>query len=161
MDLVRFDALRVPVRKSGFDRVDKVIGASMLVSDDVLRDVGLIDERFFLYWEDTDYCFRAREKGYGVAVSYDARVRHKRHGTSNERVRGYFMSRNALLFMATHLPPGRRLVPGFLFLARGAKDVAKYSLWRRDRARARAIALGLLDGLRGRTGKGRLDEFYG
>jgi GT2 family glycosyltransferase len=160
MDLVRFDALRVPARETGFDRVDKVIGASMLISSDALRHVGLLDERFFLYWEDTDYCFRASAKGYGVAVSYDARVHHKRHGTSNERVRSYFMTRNSFLFLASHLPWHRRLVPGFLVLGRGVKDVLLHFLVRRDGLRARAIAHGLLDGLLGRTGKGRLDDYY-
>lgn len=161
MDMVWFDALRVPVRERGFERVDKVIGASMLVSAKVLGDVGLLDERYFLYWEDTDYCFRARAKGHGVAVSYDARVRHKRHGTSNERVRSYFMTRNSLLFIASHLPLHRRLFPGLLVAGRGVKDALKYALVEGDPLRARSIVHGLLDGLLGRTGKGRLDEYYG
>ena len=160
MDLVRFDGIRVPLRETGFDRVDKVIGASMLIRGEVLRDVGLLDERYFLYWEDTDYCFRVRARGHGVAVCYDARVRHKRHGTSNECVRSYFMTRNSFLFLSSHLPLHRRFIPASLVVGRGLKDALFHGLVRRDWRRAGAILHGLLDGLLGRTGKARLDEYY-
>lgn len=137
------------------------MGSAMLVSAAALRTIGLLDDRYFLYWEDTDLCFRARARGLGVAVSYDARVLHGRHGTSNERVRAYFMNRNAILFLSSHLPLHRRLWPEALLVARGLKDVVKHALGSGGIALSRAIAAGLVDGLAGRTGKGRLDRFYG
>lgn len=161
MDLVWLDAHLVPPRTHGVERVDKVMGSAMLVRSAVLREVGLLDERYFLYWEDTDFCFRARARGHGVAVSYDARVLHGPHGTSNPRVRAYFMNRNALLFLSSHLPLHRRLLPQALLVARGVKDVLKHALGGAGIEVSRAIADGLVDGLTGRTGKGRLDRHYG
>ncbi len=59
------------------ERLDYVTGASLLLRAEALKDVGLFDERFFLYWEDTDLCFRLREKGWGIAVAEQSSIYHK------------------------------------------------------------------------------------
>jgi len=46
--------------------VDWVSGACMLVRRDAIEEVGLMDERFFMYWEDCDWCRRLRMKGWKV-----------------------------------------------------------------------------------------------
>ena len=46
--------------------VDWVSGACMVVRREAINDVGLLDERFFMYWEDADWCRRMREKGWKV-----------------------------------------------------------------------------------------------
>jgi GT2 family glycosyltransferase len=51
--------------------------ASLLLRSEALRKVGLFDEGFFLYWEDTDLSFRLRKKGWGLGVAADAVVLHK------------------------------------------------------------------------------------
>ena len=43
-------------------------GASLLVSREALEDIGLLDEGFFMYWEDADFCFRLRRAGWKMAV---------------------------------------------------------------------------------------------
>jgi GT2 family glycosyltransferase len=58
--------------------VDFVSGASMLLRSTALDDVGLFDDvRFFMYWEDTDLCFRLRHAGWLLAVAADSRIWHK------------------------------------------------------------------------------------
>lgn len=52
--------------------VDSIVGAAMLLRTEVLRDVGLLDEAFFMYGEDIDWCYRT--KSYGWQVWYDPRV---------------------------------------------------------------------------------------
>lgn len=44
--------------------VDVVTGCYMLVSRSAVEDVGLLDERFFMYAEETDWCFRFRQRGW-------------------------------------------------------------------------------------------------
>jgi len=51
--------------------VDWVSGACMLVRRDVVDQVGLLDERFFLYFEDNDWCLRMRKAGWRIV--YDPR----------------------------------------------------------------------------------------
>lgn len=46
--------------------VDWVSGASLFIRGDVLRHVGLMDEAYFMYFEETDYCLAAKAKGYEV-----------------------------------------------------------------------------------------------
>lgn len=59
-----------------------VTAASMLVSVPALKEVGLFDERFFMYWEDADLNMRMREKGFEIAGAQDAIVYHSA-GTSS------------------------------------------------------------------------------
>jgi len=67
-----------PVRD---ERVQFLTGASLFLRCSAVRQVGLLDEGFFMYWEDADYCFRMRRAGWNLAVSGDSRVWHKEQGT--------------------------------------------------------------------------------
>ena len=46
--------------------VDWIIGACMIVRREAVAEVGLMDERFFLYFEDTDWCYRMKQHGKQV-----------------------------------------------------------------------------------------------
>ncbi len=66
----------------GFDvvrTVDAGIGCSFLMSAEALRTVGLLDEAYFAYHEEVDWCFRARRAGYQVVYQPYSRVYH--HGS--------------------------------------------------------------------------------
>lgn len=56
--------------------VDHVAAAAMLVSRAVIDKVGLFDERFFLYFEDLDFCLRAKEAGFTIHINPDVVVEH-------------------------------------------------------------------------------------
>jgi len=56
--------------------VDWVSGACMVVRRKAIEDVGLLDERFFMYWEDADWCRRMREKDWKVVYFPSASVTH-------------------------------------------------------------------------------------
>jgi len=58
-------------------RVDWVIGAAMLVRRQAMRDVGLMDERYFLYFEDVDWCQRMGRHGWEVLYVPTARMVHE------------------------------------------------------------------------------------
>ncbi len=57
-------------------RVDGVSGSCMLIRRQVIDDIGYLDERFFAYQEDADYCARARAAGWEVHYVPAARVIH-------------------------------------------------------------------------------------
>ena len=59
-------------------RDDFLTFASVLVSRDVLLSVGLLHEGYFMYYEDADYCLRARNAGFSLAVAKDTSILHKR-----------------------------------------------------------------------------------
>lgn len=56
--------------------VDSVIGACMIVRKEAMDEVGLFDEDYFIFLEETDWCFRMHKKGWKVYHVPDARVFH-------------------------------------------------------------------------------------
>lgn len=73
--LLRRHVVSLPVpAQSG--RVDWLAGASVLMRQDMLDQVGLFDERFFLYFEETDLMLRAARKGWQTHYVVDSRVMH-------------------------------------------------------------------------------------
>ena len=71
----------------GFDRaavreVDWLSGACLMVRRDVLTSVGLLDEDFFMYGEELDWCYRMKQAGLRVAFFPGARVIHHGRGSS-------------------------------------------------------------------------------
>ena len=59
-------------------------GASLLLKQDMLDEVGLLDDDFFMYYEDTDLSWRARLRDWNVYYAPNAVVRHIHCGTSEE-----------------------------------------------------------------------------
>lgn len=55
---------------------DWVAGACMIIRPEVIRQVGLMDERYFMYFEEVDYCRRVKEAGWSVWYVPEARVVH-------------------------------------------------------------------------------------
>lgn len=76
-----------------FDRqswreVDWFLGAAMIVGEAALKEVGLMDERFFLYFEDTDWCRRFWAKGWKVVYLPEAKMHHY-HGRLSKKTGGF------------------------------------------------------------------------
>ncbi len=82
--------------------MDFVTGCALLVKRDVLQQVGLLDDRFFTYYEDTEWCTRARRAGFKSVHVPTAKVWHKIPLDARESspVVHYYMTRNRLLFLS-------------------------------------------------------------
>jgi GT2 family glycosyltransferase len=65
--------------------VDWVSGACLLLKREVLETIGPLDERFWLYTEETDWCYRARAAGWEVLFVPQARVTHLGRAASRQR----------------------------------------------------------------------------
>jgi GT2 family glycosyltransferase len=80
---------------------DFVVGASLFAPVAVFARVGTLDDRFFLLFEEADWCYRARDLGYRCAVIKDVEIRHQDGasiGSMASPMRMYFVKRNRLLF---------------------------------------------------------------
>lgn len=62
--------------------VDEVMGAFFLTSGNVFRKLEGFDERFFVYYEEVDYCKRVKDAGYEVYYDCEASVYHEAGGSS-------------------------------------------------------------------------------
>lgn len=97
-----------PVDKGQYNDVteaDWISGCCMLIRDKVVKDIGFLNDSYFAYFEDIEYCSRARKRGYSVVYIPGARIWHKSRGSAsrtgsyaiylNTRNRFWFMKENA------------------------------------------------------------------
>lgn len=93
-----------PTRPVDERTLDYVSGASLLLRRETLNDVGLLDDRFFLYWEDADLGFRIRSAGWKLAVAPKSRLFHLGSASLGRKspLRDYYFARSALLFFRKH-----------------------------------------------------------
>jgi len=85
-------------------RVDWVVGACIMLRAEAAQEVGGLDEDFFMYSEELDYCFRLRKTGWGVAYLPSAEIVHH-EGRSSEQVptaRQYHFDTSKVLFYHKH-----------------------------------------------------------
>jgi len=124
-----------------------VTGCAMVVRSSVFRDVGLLREDFYLYWEDVDLNLRALRHGWGLVVVPRARVFHKVHGSVPARSIRRYPGRNAMWIVALHAD-----VPTYLHVViRQAIAVARawVAAMLRRRPRPWPETLGYLQGIAG------------
>jgi hypothetical protein len=96
---------RVPVI-SGLTAVETVVGACMAVRAAAIRDAGSLDNDFFFYFEETEWCHRFRRHGWQVLVEPAARITHLKGASTRGRRRGaqIEMLRSRLLFYFKTMP---------------------------------------------------------
>jgi GT2 family glycosyltransferase len=92
-----------------FDKPEEVFawcGAAVLLSRAYLESVGLLDERFFLYYEDTDLSWRGRAQGWRYVYVPESVVRHVHSASSIEgsRLFAHYVERNRLLMLTRNAP---------------------------------------------------------
>jgi len=84
--------------------VDHVAGGAMLFSRALVDKIGLLDERFFLYYEDLDYCLRAARAGYEIRINPEVVAEHAVSAGSNLVARTMHQWRSHFLFLLKYLP---------------------------------------------------------
>ena len=111
----------MPVYRSGTDAdlstlpllcdVAFVSGAGLLLTRRHVEEVGQFDDKFYLNYDETDWCYRARRAGFPVQVVSHASIIHafsSSIGGQWSPLNVYFMTRNALLFAERHLSRRQR-----------------------------------------------------
>ncbi len=89
--------------KSHPTSVDWVSGACMVVRRDTLRDVGPLDERFFMYFEDADLCRRARAAGWLVYYLPHIEIVHQTGASSRSKPKAiWLLHKSAFLYHRKH-----------------------------------------------------------
>jgi GT2 family glycosyltransferase len=135
---------------------DFVLGAALFAPARIWREIGDLDDRFYLNYEEADWCYRAREAGFACYVVPAAVVLHRvgaSIGPTNGPMQAYFLSRNELLFARRHatLSQINRLFARSLsnLLKTAIKDLIRF---RNLAAPTKAHARGLYDFVCGRFG---------
>lgn len=98
--------------------IDYVSGCCMLIKKEVFNEIGFFDERFFLFFEDVDFCLRAKKRDLKIDVSSNVIVWHK---LSEGKKKGWFyhyqILRSNFIFFNKWLPLHKKpLAYGYLLL---------------------------------------------
>ncbi len=96
--------------------IDYASGCCMLVKRDVFEKIGLFDENFYFYYEDTDFCVRAKKAGFSIKICKNSFIDHKLAGSIgrwSNRAIYYNLTGNAK-FISKHL--GLRKPIGYTYL---------------------------------------------
>jgi GT2 family glycosyltransferase len=90
-------------------RFDYVVGASMFVSIPFIRESGTMEEQYFIYYEELDWCTRARRSSWTIDFCPGAKVYHKggatiKEGSGNSRRMDFYSIRNRILIALKFFP---------------------------------------------------------
>ncbi len=135
--------------------VDWVTGCALLAKMELIERVGMLDERFFAYYEEAEWCARARRAGYRIVHAPQAKVWHKvtREAREASPLVNYYMTRNRLLYLRL---TRMGVLPWIFTLGAYARRLASWSLrpkWRHKARQRDALLQAIRDFVRGRFGK--------
>lgn len=86
--------------------------ACVLISADTFRKAGLLDEGYFMYFEDVDYCLTAGKTGKKIILDPSVSVSHRTSSSFKRPTQKLLISfRSHLRFISKWLPPSRRIIP--------------------------------------------------
>ena len=130
------------------------LGTAMLIKSSVIREIGMLDERFFMYFEDIDYSYRSSLAGYRNLVDEESIVRHeeKNRNTNPTGMKPhywYYMARNECRFWRKHLGVFRSLRPSWWAFRRTLRHMLQC---RENRDATDAMLAGLWHGWINRGG---------
>jgi GT2 family glycosyltransferase len=148
--------------------LDYVCGAGMIVKKSVIEKIGYFDPRFFLIWEESDYCFRARAAGFKIVTCPQAKLWHKVSASFRSKTHStYYWWRNRLLWIEKNCSTNERfrlyfriLIPEILHKIKIQLLKKVQSLFSNDEEKKqkllqnRALLCGVRDYLLRRFGRG-------
>jgi len=102
------DWLRMKTAHTSQARYDKpyktecVSGCAMFVKKEVFKKIGLFDEHYFLYYEDSDFSMRAKNAGFDLLMIPSARIRHMEQSNQKNASKIYWLVLSGLIFFNAH-----------------------------------------------------------
>lgn len=96
--------------------VNFISGCEMLIPAKIIKDVGLLDEKFFLYEEDADYCIRIKNANYKLIYVPTSFIYHKisRSTSKTPKKTNYYLYRNKRILINKHFK-GLQIITSLLF----------------------------------------------
>lgn len=138
-------------------KTDIAPGSAMLVRREVFERVDLMDEAYFLYFEEADWCLATRRAGFNIVVVPSSVMWHKVSATLGKTspITDYYMARNHLRFISRHWSGTQRLRLSLSSARRQIMTILAYTYRSHQGERIlnrNARLLGLRDAVLGRYG---------
>lgn len=115
--------------------VEFVSGCCLLIKNEVFEKVGLLDENYFLYLEDTDFCQRVINAGFKIRLVASSKIYHKVNSTTARHQTSlpiYYTTRNRLYFSKKLLGNWYYAVLSYLFITMHFKFLYWYLTNKKD-----------------------------
>lgn len=80
-----------------FQEVDFVSGSLMIIKKELIEKIGYFNEGYFMYYEDVDYCFRAKKAGFKIGIDSENYYYHFEQSKTNPK-KEYFIFKNRFRF---------------------------------------------------------------
>ena len=96
------DRMMIYMQNEYFDDSDYLSGCALLVKSIVIQKIGMLDSRFFAYYEDVDWSLRCKRAGWQLAVVPSASIWHKSTSDGNSDYGKFLSYRNTILFLWKH-----------------------------------------------------------
>jgi GT2 family glycosyltransferase len=128
--------------------VDWVSGAAMLIKKDFLIKSGMFDEEFYLCYEETDLCYRAKKAGLKILAVPTSLIWHKGGASLKGSSAEYYLVRNRALFMKKNAKKLQLVTFLFFYIFGTFKRILAYKIhgdWERSLAAAKGLKHGLLN----------------
>jgi GT2 family glycosyltransferase len=92
--------------------VDYASGCALLVSSHLVQKIGFMDPQYFMYYDEIDYCIRAKRSGFSVWMVADAKVWHKISATVKKYsgLKEYYITKNRLIFLKKFQTRRQRII---------------------------------------------------
>lgn len=87
--------------------VDYIVGCALMAKREVFEKIGLLDLEYFIYFEETDFCVRAKRAGYKIVFVPGSKIWHKISSSGGGEFSptfAYYYTRNKILFMKKNAP---------------------------------------------------------
>jgi hypothetical protein len=134
--------------------VDYVPGSALIVKRSVFEKVGLLDERYFAYYEENDFCLRAKKYGFRTGFLTSSRILHKVGNSSVNYIKIYLRTRNMLLFYFKY---SEKIFLPIIILVNTFRILYEIALNTDKIKNIKAFILGVNDFIKGNLYSGSLD----
>lgn len=95
--------------------VDFVSGCMMMISSELIKKIGYLNKEYFAYWEDIEFCLRAKKNGYAIYYNPEAICYHKISASGKQgKVQTYYEVRNRFLVLKEYFSTRHRII-AYLF----------------------------------------------
>lgn len=133
----------------------EILNCPILLKREVIEKVGKFREDYFMYYEDTDFYYRARQKGYSLAVNPSARAFTDYPDINTNSIslmrKHYYNSKNLLYFIKNNFDIQQQII-AYIYIFKNNAGLIKNVFERDSRAESYYKLLGVKDFLTGKRG---------
>ncbi|MFC6952856.1 glycosyltransferase family 2 protein [Halorubellus litoreus] len=134
-----------------FTPTDYVVGCAIFINDELIEDIGLMNEDFFMYHEEVEYSIRARKAGYDIGVYTEAKATHRESEKIHQHpYQAYYDTRNKI-HMKRVIGKGSAILYVALLIPLLSKRLFRSLVFNRELIMP--LILSIFDGVRGQKGK--------